>query len=83
MLAELGGFNCNARRSGSEIGLYVHLQVQPECHEELHEALSGFLHWSVPQQDIVTPALYLEFNSVRGPSRLAGEESCGRSYRVR
>ena len=38
-----------------------HLQVQPECHEELYEALSGFLHRSVPQQDIVTPASYLEF----------------------
>jgi ATP-dependent exoDNAse (exonuclease V) alpha subunit len=30
----------------------------------LHEALSGFLHWSVPQQDIVTPALHLEFEQL-------------------
>ena len=30
----------------------------------MHEALSGFLHRSVPQQDIVTPALHLEFEQL-------------------
>ena len=39
----------------------LHLQVQPECHEELHDALSGFLYRGVFQQDIVTPALHLKF----------------------
>jgi hypothetical protein len=32
----------------------LHLYVPPECHEDLHDALSWLLRWGIPQQGIVT-----------------------------
>jgi hypothetical protein len=41
----------------------LHLQVQPECHEELYDAFFGFLHRGVPQQGIVTQAIAFGFRT--------------------
>lgn len=62
MLAESGGFDCN-------VGItmlawpFLHLQVQPECHEDLHDALFGFLCRDVPQQGIVAQAVAFGFRT--------------------
>jgi hypothetical protein len=41
----------------------LHLHIQPECHEDLHDALSWFLHWGVPQQGMMTPAVAFGFRT--------------------
>jgi hypothetical protein len=40
-----------------------YLHVQPECYEELHDALSGFLCRGVPQQGIATQAVAFGFRT--------------------
>jgi len=49
MLAESGGFDCNGWITMLAWPL-LHLHVLPECHEDLHYVLFGFLFRGVPQQ---------------------------------
>jgi hypothetical protein len=41
----------------------LHPHVTPECHEDLHDALFGFLSRGVPQKGIVTPSVAFEFRT--------------------